>query len=109
MARIEIRLPDPYVKEKNQVFPDLAACIAALPLVEFVNSPEQLANRGGEIVDELWCVGTGEAHGRVYHVEDVLRTLGLRPEWRCFFGLGNVDPEHGWNWMPGRHLLGMQK
>lgn len=103
MARIEIRLMEPYVKEKQQVFPDLAACIAALPLVDQCNSA------GGELVDELVCIGVGETHGRVYSVEEVRQRLGLRPEWACLFGLGNVDPEHGWNWMEGRHLLGIRK
>ena len=103
MARIEIRIMEPYVKEKNHVFLDLAACIAALPLVEQCNA------EGGEIVDELVCLGVGETHGRVYTVADVKQRLGLRPEWSCLFGLGNVDPEHGWNWMPGRHLLGVQR
>lgn len=96
MAAIEVRT-HLYTKDKRQPFPDLAACIAALPLCEKVGA------------DEIHVVCEDEAHGRWYQVEEVKRHLQLRPEYRCLFGLGNVDPEHGWNWVPGRHILGLQR
>lgn len=92
MATVEVRT-SLYTKEKRQPFPDLAACIAALPLCEMTGA------------DEIHVVCEDETFGRLYGVEEVKAALAKRPEWSCLFGLGNVDPEHGWNYMEGRHLL----
>ena len=98
MSAIEVRTMSYLSSKPDETrFPDLAACVAALPLCEWTGA------------DEIICVSEGETHGRTYSVEEVKRQLGLRPWMACFQGLGNVDAEHGWNWVPGRHILGMSK
>lgn len=93
MAAIEVRSMT-YAKHP---FPELAACVAALPLCEMTGA------------DEIHLVNEGEVMGQWFRVDDVKQALGLNPWMSCFFGLGNVDDEHGWNYVPGRHLLGVRR
>lgn len=74
-------------------WPDMEACISALPLCWMTGA------------EEIQVKLEGETHGRKYKVEDVEQRLGMQPELCCFFGLGNVAPEHGWNLVPGAHIL----
>jgi hypothetical protein len=90
MSAIEVFTPR-YTKSLG--WPDFEACVAALPLCERLGATE------------IHVVMEGETHGRWYTVEDVKAKLRNDPGMKCLFGLGNVDPEHGLNWVPGRHLL----
>ena len=73
-------------------FPDMEACVAALPL----------AYQHG--ADEIRVICEGERFGRTYTVAAVEAALGLHPHLASLQGLGNVDPAHGWNFMEGRHI-----
>lgn len=92
-AYIEIRSPI-YLKTKPDEtrFPDLASCITALPL----------AYAHG--VTEFLVKAEGETHGRRYTLQQVEEAVGLNPLLSRLQGLGNVDPEFGWNYLPGRHI-----
>jgi hypothetical protein len=74
-------------------FPDLESCVMGLPLAYATGA------------DEFWVHGEGEAHHRTYSVAQVELALSRNPHMAALQGLGNVDPEHGWNFMPGRNIL----
>ena len=85
----------PYLKGASDTtrFPDLESCCMALPLAYATGA------------DEFWVRSDGENHHRTYTINQVEEGLRNNPHMAALQGLGNVDPEHGWNFMPGRNIL----